>query len=149
MQVPSRLLLPSILSSLLSTFFLLPLTSTVAAMFQACIDAGVPVERLAAHMHDTYALLCFGLCSELRRCCLCSALPAGICMPTSSGQLHGTLKLRCTSACPAARRYGQGLSNILASLQLGVRVVDSSGALHRLGVSVQGLWIVCMQSPRA
>ncbi|KAI7844544.1 hypothetical protein COHA_001902 [Chlorella ohadii] len=50
---------------------------TAASGEAACIDAGVPVERLAAHMHDT---------------------------------------------------YGQGLSNILASLQLGVRVVDSSVA---------------------
>lgn len=44
-------------------------------MFQACIDAGLPPEQLAAHMHDT---------------------------------------------------YGQALANILASLQLGIRVVDSS-----------------------
>lgn len=45
-------------------------------MFRACMDAGLPAERLAAHMHDT---------------------------------------------------YGQALANILASLQLGIRVVDSSG----------------------
>jgi hydroxymethylglutaryl-CoA lyase len=44
-------------------------------MFEACKQR-VPVERLAAHMHDT---------------------------------------------------YGQALANILASLQLGVRVVDASG----------------------
>ena len=48
---------------------------TVAAMFEAC-QRVVPVERLAAHMHDT---------------------------------------------------YGQALANILASLQMGVRVIDSSG----------------------
>lgn len=47
-------------------------------MFRACMDAGVPVDRLAAHMHDT---------------------------------------------------YGQALANILAALQLGVRVVDSSGGV--------------------
>lgn len=52
-------------------------------MFRACMDAGLPAERLAAHMHDT---------------------------------------------------YGQALANILASLQLGIRVIDSSGeALPRLG----------------
>jgi hydroxymethylglutaryl-CoA lyase len=44
-------------------------------MFEAC-QRVVPVERLAAHMHDT---------------------------------------------------YGQALANILASLQMGVRVIDSSG----------------------
>lgn len=49
---------------------------TVVAMFEACMKV-VPVEHLAAHMHDT---------------------------------------------------YGQALANILAALQLGVRVVDSSGA---------------------
>lgn len=47
----------------------------VAAMFEACKQR-VPVDRLAAHMHDT---------------------------------------------------YGQGLANILASLQMGISVVDSSG----------------------
>lgn len=51
--------------------------ASVAAMFRACMDAGLPAERLAAHMHDT---------------------------------------------------YGQALANILASLQLGIRVVDSSVA---------------------
>ena len=49
----------------------------VAAMFKACIDAGIPVEALAAHMHDT---------------------------------------------------YGQGLANILTSLQMGVSVIDCSVA---------------------
>lgn len=44
-------------------------------MFEACKQR-VPVDRLAAHMHDT---------------------------------------------------YGQGLANILASLQMGISVVDSSG----------------------
>ncbi|KAI3433464.1 hypothetical protein D9Q98_003277 [Chlorella vulgaris] len=50
--------------------------SSVAAMFEACKQR-VPVDRLAAHMHDT---------------------------------------------------YGQGLANILASLQMGISVVDSSVA---------------------
>lgn len=53
----------------------------VAAMFAACAER-VPVERLAAHMHDT---------------------------------------------------YGQALANILAALQLGVRVIDSSGAVCNAG----------------
>lgn len=51
--------------------------ASVAAMFETCIQAGVPVDRLAAHMHDT---------------------------------------------------YGQGLANVLTSLQLGVATVDSSVA---------------------
>ncbi len=60
-----------------------PPPGAVAAMFRACMDAGLPAEGLAAHMHDT---------------------------------------------------YGQALANILASLQLGIRVIDSSGeALPRLG----------------
>lgn len=55
--------------------------------------AQMPVERLAAHMHDT---------------------------------------------------YGQALANILASLQLGVRVVDSSGALRKAwwgqAMRLQNMW---------
>ena len=64
--------------------------SSVAAMFQACIDAGVPAERLAAHMHDT---------------------------------------------------YGQALANILAALQLGVSVVDSSGVCLLRCVLASEVWV--------
>lgn len=59
-------------------------------MFQACIDSGVPAERLAAHMHDT---------------------------------------------------YGQALANILAALQLGVSVVDSSGVCLLRGVLASEVWV--------
>lgn len=59
----------------------LPACPAVAAMFEACKQR-VPVERLAAHMHDTYGQ---GVANTL------AALQMGVAVVDSSGGRGGAL----------------------------------------------------------
>lgn len=89
--------------------------ASVAAMFEACVAAGVPGSRLAAHMHDTYGQ---GLANVL------TAVQMGICTVDSS--------LAGLGGCP----YARGASGNIATEDV-VYMLEGMGIDH--GVDMDAL----------